>query len=154
MFSLLDVHSRRRPQNSERRNAIYGMGTMKILLQSIRSKEGPHYRLGAKREEAVRRQATINLYSRVQISFGDYTWAILRSLDNARKCQLEDFCEKERLNHIQSNRRSQQTPSAKFGKEKTLPVVMLLLGSHERLASRNPRVLFQTHGGACTMYQR
>ena len=36
------------------------MGTLKIPLQSIRSKEGPHYRLGAKREEAVRRQATIN----------------------------------------------------------------------------------------------
>jgi hypothetical protein len=38
----------------------YGMGTLKIPLQSIRSKEGPHYCLGAKREEAVRRQATIN----------------------------------------------------------------------------------------------
>ncbi len=36
------------------------MGTLKIPLQSIRSEEGPHYRLGAKREEAVRRQATIN----------------------------------------------------------------------------------------------
>ncbi len=34
--------------------------TMKTPLQSIRSKEGLHYRLGAKREEAVRRQATIN----------------------------------------------------------------------------------------------
>jgi hypothetical protein len=43
----------------------YGMGTLKIPLQSIRSKEGPHYRLGAKREKAVRRKATINLYSRV-----------------------------------------------------------------------------------------
>jgi hypothetical protein len=30
---------------------------MKIPLQSIRSKEGPHYRLGAKRKEAVIRQA-------------------------------------------------------------------------------------------------
>jgi hypothetical protein len=39
---------------------MYGMGMLKILLQSIRSKEGPHYCLGAKREEAVRRQATIN----------------------------------------------------------------------------------------------
>ena len=36
------------------------MGTLKIPLQSIRSKEGPHYRLGAKRKEAVIRQATIN----------------------------------------------------------------------------------------------
>ncbi len=36
------------------------MGTLKILLQSILSKEGLHYHLGAKREEAVIRQATIN----------------------------------------------------------------------------------------------
>jgi hypothetical protein len=36
------------------------MGTLKIPLQSIRSKEGLHYCLGAKREEAVIRQATIN----------------------------------------------------------------------------------------------
>ena len=36
------------------------MGMLKILLRSIRSEEGPHYRLGAKRKEAVIRQATIN----------------------------------------------------------------------------------------------
>jgi hypothetical protein len=43
------------------------MGTMKILLQSIRSEEGPHYCLGAKREEAVIRQATINLFTSLDI---------------------------------------------------------------------------------------
>jgi hypothetical protein len=48
-------------------NAMYGMGTLKILLQSIRSKEGPHYHLGAKREEAVIRQATINLFMSLDI---------------------------------------------------------------------------------------
>jgi hypothetical protein len=45
----------------------YGMDTLKIPLQSIRSKEGPHYRLGAKRKEAVRRQATINLFTSLDI---------------------------------------------------------------------------------------
>jgi hypothetical protein len=35
-------------------NAIYGMGTLKTPLQSIHSEEGPHYRLGAKRKEAVK----------------------------------------------------------------------------------------------------
>jgi hypothetical protein len=45
---------------SQATNAIYGMGMLKIPLQSIHSKEGPHYCLGAKREEAVIRQATIN----------------------------------------------------------------------------------------------
>jgi hypothetical protein len=59
---------------------------------------------------------------------------------------------KKGMNHVQSNRRSQQTPSAKFGKEKNLPLVMLLHGSHECLALRNPRVLFQNHGGAFTMH--
>jgi hypothetical protein len=36
------------------------MGTLKIPLQSICSKKGLHYHLGAKRKEAVIRQATIN----------------------------------------------------------------------------------------------
>jgi hypothetical protein len=37
-------------------------------------------------------------------------------------------------------------------KRENLLVVRLLPGSHERLASRNPCILFQKHGGACTMY--
>jgi hypothetical protein len=45
----------------------YGMGTLKIPLQSIRSEEGPRYRLEANREEAVRRQATINLFTSLDI---------------------------------------------------------------------------------------
>jgi hypothetical protein len=43
------------------------MGMLNTLLQSIRSEEGPHYHLGAKREEAVRRQATINLFMSLNI---------------------------------------------------------------------------------------
>jgi hypothetical protein len=53
---------------------------------------------------------------------------------------------------IQSNGRLQKKPSAKRQKGKNSPVVRLLPGSHERLASRNPRVLCQNYGGACTMY--
>jgi hypothetical protein len=101
-------------------NAIYGMGTLKILLQSIRSKESPHYCLGAKREEAVRRQATINLYSQVWISFGDsiprlycVAWLTQESVSS------RIFVRKKGMNCVQSSGRSQQTPSAKFGKEKT-----------------------------------
>ncbi len=41
---------------------MYGMGTLKIPLQSIRGKEGPHYLLGAKRKKAVIRQATNAMY--------------------------------------------------------------------------------------------
>jgi hypothetical protein len=36
--------------------------TLKLLLQSIRSKEGPHYCLGAKRKKAVIRQVTKAIY--------------------------------------------------------------------------------------------
>jgi hypothetical protein len=46
--------------NRQATNAIYGMGTLKNPLRIIRSEEGPHCRLGVKREEAVMRQATIN----------------------------------------------------------------------------------------------
>jgi hypothetical protein len=35
---------------------------LKLPLRSIRSEEGPHYRLGAKREKAVIRQATNAMY--------------------------------------------------------------------------------------------
>ncbi len=95
------------------------MGTLKILLQSIRSKEGPHYCLGAKREEAVKdkQQST---YSQVWISSGDsiprlycVAWLMQESVSS------RIFVRKKGMNHVQSNGRSQQTPSAKFGKEKT-----------------------------------
>ncbi len=122
----------------------YGMGTLKILLRSIRSEEGAHYRLGAKREEAVRRQATINLFTSFDILWWFHTWAVLRSLANARKCQLEDFVRKKGMSHVQSNGRSQQTPSVKFGKEKTyqwwsyyqVPTSVLLWETHA-FCSRN-----------------
>jgi hypothetical protein len=96
----------------------YGMGMLKILLQSIRSEEGPHYCLGAKREEAVKdkQQST---YSRVWISFGDSilglycgAWLTQESVNS------RIFVRKKGMNHVQSNGRSQQMPSAKGGKGK------------------------------------
>jgi hypothetical protein len=53
---------------------------------------------------------------------------------------------KKGLNHVQSNGRSHQTPSAKKPEKGNSPVLMLPPGSYERLALRNPRVLFQKHG--------
>ncbi len=41
-----------------------------------------------------KRQSTLFFTSWVALVIP--TWAVLRSLANARKCQLEDFCEKER----------------------------------------------------------
>jgi hypothetical protein len=97
----------------------YGMGTLKIPLRSIRSEEGLHYCLGAKRKEAVKdkQQST---YPRVWISFGDsilglycIAWLTQKSVSS------RIFVRKKGMNHVQSNGCSQQTPSAKFGKEKT-----------------------------------
>ncbi len=133
-------------------NAMYGMGTLKIPLRSIRSKEGPHYRLGAKCKEAVRKQATINLFTSLDILWWFHTQAVLRSLANARECQLEDFCEGERYESCSVQWTFTSDTFRKRRKRENSMVVMLLPGSHECLALRNSRVLFQKHGGTCTMY--
>jgi hypothetical protein len=123
----------------------------KILLQSIRSKEGPHYCLEAKHEEAVKdkQQST---YSRVWISFGDsilYLYSVAWLTQES--VSLRVFCEKERYESCSVQRTFTADAFRKVWKGENLPVV-LLLGSHKHLALRNPRVLFQKHGGACTMY--
>jgi hypothetical protein len=128
------------------------MGTLKILLQSIRSEEGPHYRLGARaRKLSVEKQQST--YSRVWISFCDsilglycIAWLMQESVSS------RIFVRKKGMNHVQSKRTFTADAFRKVRKGENLPVVMLLVGSHEHLALRNPRVLFQKHGGACTMY--
>ncbi len=60
---------------------------------------------------------------------------------------------KKGMIRVQSNGRSHKKSSAKRRKGENSPVVRLLPGSHERLASGNPRVLCQNYGGACTTYQ-
>jgi hypothetical protein len=133
-------------------NAIHGMGTLKIPLQSIRSKEGLHYPLDAKRKEAVIWQATINLFTSLDILWWFHTRAVLCSLANARKYQLEDFCEKERYESCSVQQTFTADTFRKRQKRENSMVVRLLPDSHERLALRNPRLLFQKHGGTCTMY--
>ncbi len=112
---------------------------LKIPLRSICSKEGPHYCLGAKRE-----QESCHLTSDNQPLFTSWvslvipTWAILHSLANARKCQLEDFCEKERYESCPVQRTCTAGAFCKVRKGKKLPVVKLLPGSHEGLAFEKP----------------
>ncbi len=65
-------------------------------------------------------------------------WCVLRSLANARKCQLEDFCEKERVESCSVHRTFKADAFRKVRKEENLPVVLLVLGSHERLAFEKP----------------
>jgi hypothetical protein len=57
----------------------------------------------------------------LEIPWGFHTQAVLHSsagLCHARKCRSEDFVRKKDMNCVQSNGRSQQTPSAKGGKGK------------------------------------
>ncbi len=68
---------------------------------------------------------------------------------HARKCQFKDFCEKERYESCSVQRMFTAETFVKRRKRENSPVVMLLPGSHECLASRNPHVLCQKHGGAC-----
>ncbi len=129
--------------------------TLKILLQSICSKEGLHYHFEwSTRKLSSDKQQSTN--SRVWISLGDSIPGLYciawQSLTHTRKCQFEDFCEKERYELCSVQRTFTAETFGKRQKRKNSPVVRLLPGSHERLASRNPHVLFKKHGGACTMY--
>jgi hypothetical protein len=94
--------------------------------------------------------------SRVWKSLGDsipklYCIAGL-GLSCARKCQFEDFCEKERFDSCSVQWTFATKTFGKGWKMENSPVVRLLTGSHEHLALRNPCVLCQKHGGACTAY--
>ncbi len=120
--------------------------------KGFRSEEGPHYRLGAKREEAVIWQVTINLFTSLDIPGDSIPRLYCVAWLMQEKVSPRIFVRKEGMNHVQSNGFSKQKPLAKRRKRENSPVVRLLPGSHERLALRNPHVLFQKHGGACTMY--
>jgi hypothetical protein len=65
---------------------------------------------------------------------------------------LRILLSKKGMIRIQSNGRLHQKPSAKRRNGENSLVVRLLPGSHERLASRNPRILCQNYGGTCTTY--
>ncbi len=95
-------------------------------------------------------------YSRVWKSLGDsipelYCIAWL-GLGHTRKCQFKDVCEKEKYDLYSVQQTLAPETFGKRRKRENSPVVRLLPGSHERLASRNPRILSQKHGGTCTMY--
>ena len=92
-------------------------------------------------------------YSRVWKSLGDsipelYCVAWL-GLGHTRKCQFKDFCEKERYESCSVQQTFAPETFGKRRKGENSLVVMLLPDSHERVASRNPRVLCQKHGGTC-----
>ena len=67
------------------------------------------------------------------------TWAVLRSLANARMCQLEDFCEKKRYESCSVQQTFTADAFRKRRKTENSTVVVLLPGSHDRLAFEKPR---------------
>ncbi len=69
------------------------------------------------------------------------TWAVLRNWVNARKCQLEDFCEKERYESCSALRTCIADAFRKVQKGENVPVVLLLLGYMSVLLLINPCVL-------------
>ncbi len=108
---------------------------LKIPLRSIVAKKGRTIALErSMSKKAVTWQARINLYSRVGYPWWFHTWAVLCSLAKARKCQLEDFCEKERYESCPVQRTCTGDAFRKVWKGENLPVVKLLPGSHEGLA--------------------
>jgi hypothetical protein len=94
---------------------------LKIPLRNICSEEGPHYRLGAKRERESCHLTSDNQplftswISHGDSMFGLYCIAWLTQESVSSRI----FVRKKGMSHDQSNRRSQQMPSARFGKEKT-----------------------------------
>ncbi len=71
---------------------------LKIPLQSIVARNAalsPWSKAWARKLSSDKRQSTF--IHKLDILWWFHTWAVLRGLANARKCQLEDFCEEKRV---------------------------------------------------------
>ncbi len=91
----------------------------------------------------------------LEIPWGFHTQAVLHSsagLCHTRKCWSKGFCNKERYVSCTVQRMFTADAFRKIWKGENLLILMLLPGFHKHLVLRNPHVLFQKHGGACTMY--
>ncbi len=112
---------------------------LKIPLRSICSKEGLHYRLGAKRKESCHLTSDNQPLFTSWISFGDSTlglyciaWLTQESVSS------RIFCEKERYESCSVQWTFTANAFRTVRKGENLPVVKLLPGSHERLAFEKP----------------
>ncbi len=100
------------------------------------------------------RQST--LFTCLKTPWGFLTQAVLHSLAglmSRKKVSVWGFLWVRKVWFVFAQRTfAPETFGERWKREKS-PVVSLLPGSHERLASRNPQVLCQKHWGACTTYQ-
>ena len=77
-------------------------------------------------------------FHELKIPRGFHTWTVPRSLANARKGQLEDFCEKERYESYSVQWRCIADAFRKVRKGENVPVVLLLLGYTSVLLFEKP----------------
>ncbi len=112
---------------------------LKISLRSIVARK-VHTIAWAKGEQESCHLTSNNqpLFTSWKFLWWFHTWAILRRLANARKCQLEDFCEKERYESCSVQRTFTADAFCRRQKRENSTVVMLLPDSHERLAFEKP----------------
>jgi hypothetical protein len=89
-------------------------------------------------EKAVKDKRQLTFFFTSWVSLVIPSWALLRSFADARKCQHEDFCEKERYESCPVRRTCTADAFRKVRKGENLPVLKLLPGSHERLAFEKP----------------
>jgi hypothetical protein len=141
--------------------------------KGFRSKECPHYHfeqsmrnplecgqvqraLSKSSRSCLRTSNNQPWFTSLEIPWGYLAQALLHWLSgglcHARKCQLEDIACKEKVWFTFAQRTFAPETFGKRRKGERKPEVILLTGSCERLASRNPRVLCQKYGGACTTY--
>jgi hypothetical protein len=96
------------------------------------------------------------LFTSLEIPWGFHTWAVLRSLVGLMSCKkvsVRGFLWVRKVWFVFAQLMFALETFGKRWKGERSPVVSLLPGSHECLASRNPHVLCQKYGGACTTYQ-
>ncbi len=99
------------------------------------------------------RQST--LFMSLEIPWGFLTQVVLRSLAGLMSCKkvsVQGFLWVRKVWLAFAQRTFAPDTFGKRQKWERLLIVSLLPGSHKRPASRNPHVLCQKYGGACTTY--
>ncbi len=95
------------------------------------------------------------LFTRLEIPWRFLTQAVLRSLAglmSREKVSVQGFLLVRKVWFRFAQRMFAPETFGERRKREKSPVVSLLPGSHECLALRNPHVLCQKYGGACTTY--
>ncbi len=119
------------------------------------SKKGLHYRLEQRTRKLSWDKQQSTLFTSLEIPWEFHTQPVLRSLARPRSCKkvsVRGFLWERKVWIVLSPTDVCTRNLWQKAEKGNSPVVRLLPGSHERLPSRNPRVLCQKHGVACMTY--